>query len=98
MGGQCHNPQAGEGRPDFVTPGELEKMIGMESHEGCPSGSTKLFNSTKPASGVIFERLASNACYKQMPPLDAPPAQQLNDTQRASLIACLTSWLEAKLP
>jgi len=98
-GGQCHNPDNAGGITDVATiAGLAGRLINVEKkiQEDC-NGQTKLVNPTKPASGVLFERLSGDRCGLQMPPLDARFDQQLTPTQRADLISCLKAWLEPQL-
>lgn len=98
-GGQCHNPDNAPGMTDVATiDGLAGRLINVEKKilEDC-NGQTKMVNPTKPATGVLFERLSGTSCGLQMPPLDAKFDQQLTPTQRADLIACLKAWLEPQL-
>lgn len=96
--GTCHDPNAAEGQPDYTSPGLAARLIDQPATLACPNGQTKLVNPTRPPTGVLFERLTTTACYRQMPPLDAPPRLQLSDPDRASLVDCLKKWLTPQLP
>jgi len=93
-GGTCHNPGVSIPGLDLITAGGLEtRLIGVDAHETCPNGQSKIVNTTKPASGVLFERvLRGKDCYKAMPPLDSA-----NPPVPANFAECLTNWVTSKL-
>ena len=101
-GASCHISTFGPIWGDFATQdGMLASRLINIAAKASPAcnGQTKLVNPTKPASGVLFERLTTTSCTREMPPgpMEATPAQQLSDADRASLVACLKGWLTPQL-
>ena len=97
-GASCHDSGPGAVWGDFVSPGLASRLIGKPAgplSTGC-NGQTMLVNPTKPAAGVLFERLTTNTCGNppdKMPLTAVPP----NPAPPANFVDCLKAWLDPQL-
>lgn len=94
-GGSCHDPGFASVWQDLVSPGVASRLINKPARASMMcNGETLLVRPSKPAAGVLFERLNTATCgLQKMPPATMNP----NPLPPANFVDCLKTWLEPQL-